>query len=260
MKKNKSCVFCGKSSPEIKFTNEHILPKWLQKHVNDTDSHTFTSKSIFKKTINRLGKGKKLLDLTVNRVCNECNNGWMSSKIETPIKPILLKMIKAENVILNEEQIKLLALWSIKTCLVRSLSDDPNGKAAKEIHFDMVRFGLIPDNVIVWAVKVDSWLTPVKTRHIFFGDQFYFGEKKRKECLCYSSSLTIENLSVHVLALPDHHNGLIYNFDALKENLPDSSVMVWPNSRKQLKWPLKKGIDFDPKEITQRLAETYILE
>ncbi|WP_157922595.1 hypothetical protein [Escherichia coli] len=259
MKKNKKCVFCGKSTPEIKFTNEHILPKWLQKHVNDTDSHTFTSKSILKKPINRIGRGKKSLDLTVNRICNECNNGWMSSKIESPIKPILLSMIKAEKITLCEAQIKLLALWSVKTCLVRSLVDDANAKGAVESHFNMVRHGLIPDNVMVWAVKIDSWSTPVKTRHIFYGDRFYLGEAMYKQCIAYSSSVTIENLSLHVLALPDNHNGLIYHFDALKENLPDSSAMVWPILNNQLVWPFKKGISFDPKEITQRLAETYIL-
>lgn len=57
----------------------------------------------------------------LNRVCESCNNGWMSD-LEGVAKPILMGLIKTGRALdsLNEEERQILAKWAGKTAIIES--------------------------------------------------------------------------------------------------------------------------------------------
>jgi len=70
----------------------------------------------------RLGK---LLDQTVNRVCQKCNNGWMSD-LEVETRPILTPLIEGRTAELSSDEQRSIAAWLVKTGLVQDLSSPPS--------------------------------------------------------------------------------------------------------------------------------------
>ncbi|MCP5064359.1 MAG: hypothetical protein GY936_18110 [Ignavibacteriae bacterium] len=95
MKKNRDryCVFCG-NVPEIK-NREHVLPQWLIEFTGNPKRIVPFGKS--------LTSGKEIrFDWSsfAFPACTKCNDNY--SSLEFEIKPIILKLIEREDVILSE--------------------------------------------------------------------------------------------------------------------------------------------------------------
>ena len=58
---------------------------------------------------------------TVNRVCKNCNEGWMNLDVEIPVEGTLFALIRGERPVLDSNARQLLARWVYKTALVRAL-------------------------------------------------------------------------------------------------------------------------------------------
>jgi len=108
----KICIFCGEGGP---FTAEHVLPEWI------ADLLKIQRVSI---TPSRMGQPLKpwfavgSFGSTVKRVCEACNNGWMSD-LESDAKPILSRMIlPTEPVLLSPDAQMIVAAWLWKLAIV----------------------------------------------------------------------------------------------------------------------------------------------
>jgi hypothetical protein len=109
----KACIFCGRD--DIKITKEHVFPDWLSKMFPD---NVFA----INEGINADGKvayryRSKMFQHTMNCVCIDCNNTWMSN-IENEAKHILIKMLNAKNFVLDKKSQRRIANWGMKTILV----------------------------------------------------------------------------------------------------------------------------------------------
>ncbi|HBW1395550.1 TPA: HNH endonuclease [Klebsiella pneumoniae] len=119
----KSCVFCGKSSDEVKITKEHVLPRWLKKVVQQGKWNGYVSSSMEEDPVSRSIHGQTIFDNTISVVCGGCNNGWMSIDLEVPVSNFLPSLIFGQPITLGREELDVLSLWAAKTAFMRMLQD-----------------------------------------------------------------------------------------------------------------------------------------
>jgi hypothetical protein len=69
----------------------------------------------------RIRKGIALNSFTLRRICEPCNNGWMS-RLEERAKPLMEPLMEGTTKLesLNEEQRQLLARWAAKTAIIET--------------------------------------------------------------------------------------------------------------------------------------------
>ncbi|MFI4957364.1 MAG: hypothetical protein ACHQAX_09190 [Gammaproteobacteria bacterium] len=147
----KTCIYCQNTS----LTKEHFWPKWLHDHIPDPPSNS-RSYSIFESGI-EIDKGERpghLKNKIIRKVCQSCNNGWMST-IESSVIPILKKMLNG-SCVLNENQILNLAQW-IFLKVTTAEHDREDYVVTSKRHLVEFKSSLdIPKNFNIWLGKFDS--------------------------------------------------------------------------------------------------------
>lgn len=121
--RKKSCVFCGKSSDEVKITKEHVLPKWLKNVVQQGKWNGYASSFMEEDPVSRSIHGQTIFDNTISVVCEKCNSGWMSNDLELPVSKILPSLIFGQPIALGRKELDVLSLWAAKTAFMRMLQD-----------------------------------------------------------------------------------------------------------------------------------------
>lgn len=115
----RDCVFCG-GRP---LTREHVFGRWLREQHGETVA-VATSLTTAGKT--KIGKPEVPFDLTAKVVCQECNNGWMSS-LEEAFKSRHVTMLHGVPSELDGKSQTEIASWFYKTFLMlekRALAAD----------------------------------------------------------------------------------------------------------------------------------------
>ncbi|ANG93077.1 hypothetical protein A8A57_11945 [Lelliottia amnigena] len=236
MKKNE-CVFCKKQPPEIHLTREHVLPDWMGEKLKADKTHGFVSKVKGKKLDKREVNGTSILDVTVKRVCNKCNNGWMSKELEEPLAKYIELMAKNQQTKLDGKIQFTLALWAFKTALMRSLIN--GNEATISEYFDIVYQRKIPNNTHIWLIDCGPNRTLYRTRHIWFKDQ-------EDRCVAFSSTLVILGFTIQILSFLEEKPAQ-FNLDFFNNQIPNASRKIWPTQQPaQIQWPLFESLDIDP--------------
>lgn len=105
------CVFCRSTG---KLTDEHAWPGWIARELlpaGRVASRRWGKAGAF------VGFDSTNHDVTVKRVCETCNTGWMAD-LEAAVKPILLPWIRGRPARLAYEQQELIATWAVKTAMM----------------------------------------------------------------------------------------------------------------------------------------------
>jgi hypothetical protein len=112
-----SCAFCGRID---KPSREHVIPEWLSRKLSTDDDGWFEYR--------RGGKWIKtpLVEIVTKRVCNPCNNGWMSH-IETQAQQVMEPLLDRQTTSLNQGDRAVVARWFAKTMLTAQLAETPRG-------------------------------------------------------------------------------------------------------------------------------------
>lgn len=128
-----ACVFCGRTG--VKMTREHVFGDWISKYfieelgidlngsaeiVNADGSATYYPITPFQQT--------------VNIVCKQCNEGWMS-ELEVSVMNRLKLMITGKSVMLRSNAQRNLAFWCAKTALVLDHLH-PQSRIIPDLHFN----------------------------------------------------------------------------------------------------------------------------
>lgn len=168
------CLFClsdlKRKGRNLGKAEEHVVPKWLSKQLG-IRSIPITPMRVGTQSGRVLDFRQQTVGtLVAGNVCATCNNGWMS-RLESDTKPILEALISDVSRLstLTIEQRHLLARWTLKTvgvlnrCSTYGDPNDPDARPVPDQHLEAVRYGRIPDRVIVLAgaypsVKVFDWL------------------------------------------------------------------------------------------------------
>lgn len=109
------CVFCRQPG---KLTNEDAWPRWLIAHIVKKGAQV---NQRWGSQLGLTGFTSTNQNMTVRRVCSECNNGWMSD-LEGATKPLLLPWIDGKRTHLVYDEQQAIATWAIKTAMMLQYS------------------------------------------------------------------------------------------------------------------------------------------
>jgi hypothetical protein len=160
----RQCVFCGVG----KVSNEHVYPIWFRKLFAERSGGKARWVDTSRPDFQEPGlKFVEKLDVKVKRVCEGCNNGWMS-QLETKAKPILSPMIMGDNlpISLSGSDQKIVAAWAFKTTLMadfftrRPIFRQP-------LHADFFRDKTPPKNCAIWTGAYVSAFGPMAPLLLF---------------------------------------------------------------------------------------------
>jgi hypothetical protein len=114
-----ACLACGSSSSKL--SREHVFAAWLLDYLNarNISIGLFRRKGDGSTEIGR--KEIALNSFTLKRICEPCNNGWMS-RLEERAKPLVISLMTGKKKIdsLESQERELLARWAGKTAIIES--------------------------------------------------------------------------------------------------------------------------------------------
>jgi hypothetical protein len=230
----RACVFCGSSS----LTVEHAVPLWIHGYLV----------GIGKLTHEREGETysewqTEQLNITVSRVCDSCNGGWMS-RLEGRAKPLLIDPIRNRTQIWTVKEQRTVATWAYKTALMCGLATGQNH--VPDTHFTHLRKHLHPPgSVRVWATAhgveqnteefAVAW---AQSRGLAFqgsrGTQFNG----------YAITVSVGHIAFQVFG-HEAREHLHVERPAIQGISPDNyDVPLWPTQPGPVRWPRTHGFDF----------------
>lgn len=158
------CAFCGADGP---LTREHVLRDRFNALLptgsgRRRDVASYRDRSGPWRFVEREYPGQAYSS-AVRAVCANCNNGWME-QLETKVEQDLLAIVRGEAVTLADDRLTDLALWAVKTTLVRRLADPDDGEHLPRRHYERVRAGQVPPGTLVLATSAQCALDGPLTR------------------------------------------------------------------------------------------------
>lgn len=133
------CAFCGKSPPEVQITKEHVLAKKFRDQFPEAPNQRHWDNKVYVHANGadpsfdrRIPNGP--FDNTIRRVCNVCNNGWMSA-LENEADPLLMSLIYDKPVASDTNTRITLSAWAAKTAAVYALLHRDGLKGIPDFHY-----------------------------------------------------------------------------------------------------------------------------
>ncbi len=233
------CIFCGKSSPEVKITKEHVLRKWLKQHLSIPDTHICWQQNYLDKFKENIYWEKIIpiepYEMTVREVCKTCNEGWLNLEIEIPVQKTLVSLAKLENIYIDINETQKLAIWAAKTAAIRALIDSGERAIPKEHYYYIKEKKLPPPQTSIWISSCNEVLN-TWTRH-----KRSLYECNGQEIRTHETTITIGCLVVHIFGMSHFDDKISFDFyDSLIESFfPNETIKIWPQINEFL-WPLKQ--------------------
>jgi hypothetical protein len=112
----RTCVACGNPLAGGVATREHVLAQWLGECVKLPDVSFNLYRHHEDGNHDQLLRSHGLNNLATKRVCQGCNNGWMS-RLEDRAKPLLLDLMTVRRRVtdLRVEERTIIGAWAAKT-------------------------------------------------------------------------------------------------------------------------------------------------
>lgn len=199
-----TCAFCKK---ERQKSNEHIWPQWLLDYMAFRKG-TFVSKHLGSPPDGDvLSKREQSMNsLVYGRVCETCNNGWMS-KLENETSPLIKDAVRngddAEE--WRPADCKLVATWAFKTALVLNPASNYRQIVPEKHYADLYMQKEIPQYIVV-EVNVLSPKADLHERQgqgfMFHGPPEWVERQKAKRYEGYNITLLMGRLAIRVTYWP----------------------------------------------------------
>lgn len=129
-KGRKRCIFCE----EYNVSKEHVFGDWLRELFPRDSKTTHTHGTVIwhepdqpdESSIARMEKQGHTGSKKVRVVCQTCNTNWLSTKIESSAKPVLIPLITNHSGLLSEAMQRILAVWVAKTAMTAEFINKTN--------------------------------------------------------------------------------------------------------------------------------------
>jgi len=237
------CIFCDNNSG----SEEHLWPAWMHKLVQFAPIKT------------QEGSGPVVYgqdpQKTINTVCHECNNGWMSL-LEQKNRPRLKPMLLNEPIKLDPGGMKLITDWAVKTAMVAESIKPRNANEqffTRDERVAMRKSRAIPDRTRVWIGALsESHIGCHGTDYTLMID----GGKTRigtgTVCTIYAGHFVVQTVTEHLNAphVNDSNALIIPPLGASDERL----VEIYPNRPKSVDWPPTPFTEYGPSGIEVLMA------
>jgi len=116
------CCFCDRPFAVVGRSSEHVIPQWLLNYLGilRTHKHIGLTTDADGELLNKVTASA--FSRTYGRVCEKCNNGWMSS-LETATQRVFLRIFRRRIVEISPVEARLLVGWAYKTFALMHLTD-----------------------------------------------------------------------------------------------------------------------------------------
>jgi hypothetical protein len=195
----------------------------------------------------------KIFQQTVNSVCEDCNNGWMS-RIENEAKPILVKMLKGKSFVLDKKSQAKLATWALKTMLVFNHGNPapPAKQFIPPAHYarfyeqqkvsvdDIMLLGYVPVGRFKPGQRIASnWIDVAQNIQVPKELESSLRKRHEQGHNIYGVTLSLANI-VFQLHSHDLVDGKEHKVEIL---VPDEPLKIINPYSYKLRWPLRHDIN-----------------
>jgi hypothetical protein len=137
-------------------TREHVLPRWLGKHLRDEPRFEMGGwlRSSLPAERSPL-VWKRLTDSALRKVCAECNSGWMS-RLENEAQPLLIPLIAGEAIRLTPASRSVLMRWALKTAAAYGPLQRAPDAVAPWLRVQLAEGADLDRDATLWAVPIDE--------------------------------------------------------------------------------------------------------
>lgn len=153
----RKCIFCGNPLTGVR-AKEHAIPKWLMEYLGIGEEELDLAVAQSADDLVTNSRRHTAETFVEGRVCEDCNNGWMST-LETEAMPILKPLIDGALLLLNISNTErtIVARWATKTAYVMSHAA-PLGKTPDPSHTRYMKenAGAVPPRVEVFGFQTIS--------------------------------------------------------------------------------------------------------
>lgn len=242
-KPRKLCIFCGGHS----ITKEHMWPDWLRNYIPRTKTQFHSQKAIVfrastqAKTTTHTGDPHSS---RVRRVCQSCNNGWMS-ELQTRAKPILVPLINGERCTLRRQNQLVLASWITMFTMVaefRLRSDEYVAISESERNqFKDTRRPLMNWKIWIGCIDDQDWIG----RYVHTSMPVVSKDDPVKQTSdgvpvpnTQTTTFTVNKLYVHVLS------STVIDLDVQRISTR-LAQRIWPPYEHTMRWPPRRLLSRD---------------
>ena len=245
-KQTTKCIFCGVEAartPEGALTREHVYSKWTRRFVPRTlkifrslraTAHPDRTDFVF---VKRPGDVR---DWQVLCVCKACNNGWMRQQIDDRVRPIMIPLMKGQQVRLSPDQQRIIATWATMKAMVAEYGE-LEVVTTHHAHRKYLMKHYLPPKT-GWSV----WITHYRQEHppmLWFASPFlvlpdHIVARRRDRRATYynghASTQIIGELLIHVIRSSHPRLATMFRF-----HLPHRQAIfrIWPPTVYGLAWP-----------------------
>lgn len=208
-------------------TREHVWPKWVLDLFAGEDLGGMVWAANLR--VKRAVRG--MAELTVKRVCERCNTGWMAA-LEDKAKPILSPPILGERQVFGPGQARIAATWGFKTALIADLAHTEVPAAPPEVYRYFGQRKRPPTSVLVTASRYAGERYPLYagSHVITFDVEQPFAERATHDA--YLLTVSAGHLTLQVFG---HHLPQFVDLKP-KDWKRDLTILVWPEPDPSV-WP-----------------------
>jgi hypothetical protein len=180
----------------------------------------------------------ELADLTVKKVCIDCNTGWMH-RIEDAAIPILRRPVQGDPRIMRGGELRAVATWTFLKCLVVALATNQERLVPRRTFDWMRRHQRPPRSVNVLMACYGGTRHPLyaSAGPVEFGVQV--GDGERTERHAYQLTIGMGHVVCQVFG---HHMAGVLDLK-LKGWKRDVACVVWPEPTGAVRWPPRLPLD-----------------
>jgi hypothetical protein len=222
------CMFCDKPVN----SKEHVYPMWIHER-KDFGPLNFTRAD---------GVVTVIPDpkVTARCVCEKCNNGWMSTKLEVPNIPVIGSMLQDISMTLDRDQQKHLAEWCMKMAFINDWSRTDGRRKKFYTRDETLAFG--KDLTIPEGTRI--WIGHLTTSHLSRDGHDFELLRGQDGVVVGTSSVT--TLAVGHLVAQIVTNHILPEFTHLNPGVDPKPgpwdttlIQIWPIEKEWVSWPPK---------------------
>jgi len=243
----RTCIFCGGSG---KLSEEHVIGNWIRKVIPRVQTEyksyrtslDFSNDKVQVQPMTKIKQGHPGT-IRLKIVCEKCNNEWLSANFETPVKPVITKLLMANATELDANEQRIISLWMVKTCMVGEfISPTTRGIPATDLTYLRTN-NTIPDG---WFVYIGKYRGMDNFQYLHTRLTILSPELEKKSTIAEIAKMANSQRTVIVLGglvlcaincpLASVANFNKYMYDKYFE-------IIWPPTKGIINWPSRIPLD-----------------
>ena len=249
----RTCIFCGATANSREdawprwLTGRFIAPGAMEAQIGNDHLKTWRTERP---------------EICIRRVCNTCNNGWMS-QLENRGKPVITRLLDQAPCSLDVHDCQTLSLWAVKTAMVLESVNGPEQWLYTDLERTLMsKCGLMPPYTNVWIAKCVNFPSTYSISRTLSTATDRDADRQARAAV---TTLAFGTLAIQVLkvvprsTMPPKTSITVDQRPGPWDRL---ALQVWPIQPEPVRWPASVGVlDEDGLEtLAQRFSPGGLAE